>query len=161
MMRIEDEIRIAAPPETVWRVTTDVERWPEWTPTVTRVRRIDAGPLAVGSAVEIRQPAMPAVIWTVTELAPPRRFAWEGRLRGLRMVATHELSPDGSGTRNRLSIELTGPLAPLLGPLLRWSVGRALRRENRGLRTRCTGVTSPPDLAASQEQGPARTASVP
>ena len=160
-MRRDDEILIPAAPAEVWSATTDVERWPEWTPTVTRVRRLDAGPLAVGSAAEIRQPAMPPVIWTVTELAPPRRFVWEGRLRGLRMVATHELASDPHGTRSRLSIELTGPLARLLGPLLRWSVGRALRRENQGLRTRCTGRAGASARAASAGQRPARTASIP
>ena len=30
-------VDIPAPPDRVWAVIADVERWPEWTPTVTRI----------------------------------------------------------------------------------------------------------------------------
>jgi len=36
-------VDIAAPPGGVWAVIADVERWPEWTPTVTRLQRLDRG----------------------------------------------------------------------------------------------------------------------
>ena len=56
-MRIEDSIDIAAPVERVWELTMDVESWPQLTPTITSVKRLDHGPLAVGSAARIKQPA--------------------------------------------------------------------------------------------------------
>lgn len=139
-MRVDDTIHVEAPADVVWAVTTDVERWPEWTPTVTSVTRLDDGPFGLGSVARIRQPAQPEAEWTVTEFADGRRFAWETRRRGLRMTGTHELSPEGTGTRSVLRVEARGVVAALLRPLLRLAIRRALSEENRGLRARCEEI---------------------
>ena len=136
-MRVEHTIRIEAPPERVWEVTRDVERWPEWTPTVTSVGLVGEGPFGLGSVARIRQPLQPESEWVVTEYAEGRRFAWETRRRGLRMTGTHDLSAEGSGTRNTLSLDAGGVLAALLWPVLRLAIRRALADENRGLKARC------------------------
>lgn len=140
-MRVEHAISIDAPPDVVWSVTQDVERWPEWTATVTSVRRGEEGSLRPGSVAYIKQPLQPMARWVVTGLVNGRRFAWETQRAGLHMAATHEVLPDGSGTKNRLSVEATGPLATALSPLLRLVMGRALAAENRGLKKRSEEIS--------------------
>jgi hypothetical protein len=136
-MVIEHAIHIDASPETVWTVTVDVERWPEWSRTVTSAQPVGGGPLRLGSEVRVRQPLQPAATWVVVALEHGSRFAWETRRRGLRMIATHDIAPAGSGTTNVLCLEATGIVATLLRPLLTLAFRRALAAENQGLRERC------------------------
>ncbi|HYC33443.1 MAG TPA: SRPBCC family protein [Gemmatimonadales bacterium] len=130
---------IAAPPDRVWAVMADVERWHEWTPTVTSIERLDKGPLVAGSRARIRQPRLPVAVWEVTELVPGKSFVWVTRSPGVRVIARHEVEPSGAGARATLSVRFTGPL----GPLVAWVTGslneRYLALEAKGLRERSTG----------------------
>ena len=76
---ISHELEIAAPIERVWDLTLDIERWPELTPTITSVERLEVGPLAVGSSARLVQPRQSPRVWTVTDLQAPTRFAWSAR----------------------------------------------------------------------------------
>jgi uncharacterized membrane protein len=136
-MIVSDTVVIAAPVGVVWRVTADVERWPEWTPTVTHVQLLVGGDLDLGSVASIKQPLQPVSNWIVVEFEEERRFAWETHRPGLRMKGLHELVAAGDGTRNTLTVEATGFLAVLLWPLLRFAVRKSLRDENVGLKRRC------------------------
>src|SRR5581483_7443607 len=73
MLDFRITVDINAPPDRVWAVMRDIERWPEWTPTVRKIRRLDNGSLAVGSRARIWQPKLPPAKWRVTELDDARR----------------------------------------------------------------------------------------
>lgn len=137
----ENVIQIAAPRSVVWCITVDIERWPQWTPTVTSLQRLDEGPLACGCAAMIQQPGLPKAKWVVTALIPDEQFTWESRILGMRMVATHELAAKETGTQSTLRVEISGLVAHLLSPLIRSSARRSLERENAALKATCESLS--------------------
>lgn len=116
-------VTISAPPERVWEVLADVERWPERIPTVDAVERLDPGPLAVGSRTRLQQPKLPEAVWTVTELDEGRSFTWTSRSPGVAISAAHVVESQGDATRLTLSVTLSGPVAPV-----GWLMTRGLTR---------------------------------
>lgn len=133
-MTVEDRIEIDAPASRVWQLTIDIEGWPAFTPTINRVERLDSGELRVGSRARLDQPDQPARVWTVTELEPGRRFVWSAPFLAWSMTASHELVPTDTGTANVLRLDLDGPLARLVGALLRRPLRKAIAAENRGFK---------------------------
>ena len=131
-------VEIAAPAERVWEVLTDVERWPEWTETVTSVRRLDEGPLKSGSRAKIDQPKIPETEYVVTELDPGRSFTWVATGPGVTTIARHDVEtlPDG-GSRVTLAVEQRGWLGSVMGRFYRGLTDRYLANEATGLKTRC------------------------
>lgn len=134
-------VDIQASPDRVWAVMRDVERWPEWTPTVTSIQRLDRGPLAVGSRARIRQPKLPRAEWQVTELEERRSFTWMSYGPGVRVTARHWVEAIGGGSRATLSIQYEGLLGPLVARLIRGLNERYLALEARGLKKRSEGST--------------------
>jgi carbon monoxide dehydrogenase subunit G len=130
--------RIAAPPHKVWEVLFDVARWPEWTPTVDSVERVDAGPFRVGSRAKVRQPRLPQAVWEVTDVVDGRSFTWEATGPGLRTIARHEVVADGTGSRVTLSIEQTGPMAAVAALVWRGLTQRYIETEAASLDERVT-----------------------
>jgi uncharacterized protein YndB with AHSA1/START domain len=129
-------VDIEAPPDLVWRVLSDGERWPEWTPTVTSVQVLDRRPLAVGTRARIRQPRLPPALWTVTELEDGRSFTWVTRSPGVAVFARHWVEPRGAASRATLSLRFTGLLGPLVGRLTRGLNERYLGLEAASLKKR-------------------------
>ena len=134
--RLDATIDIAAPPERVWQVMRDVGRWHEWTPSVTAVKLIGGGPLAVGARAVTRQPKLPPALWKVTEVEEGRSFTWTSVAPGLRVVARHAVEPTAAGSRATLSIDFHGLLGGLWGGATRGITERYLAFEARGLKAR-------------------------
>jgi carbon monoxide dehydrogenase subunit G len=136
METFSTSIDVAAPPDRVWQVISDVDRWHEWTPSVTSVKRLGNAPLAVGARAMIRQPKFPVAFWKVTDLQPGRSFTWVSVGPALRVVATHRVEPTTAGSRATLSLEYSGFFGQMLARMTRDITNRYLHLEAAGLKAR-------------------------
>jgi hypothetical protein len=127
---------IAASTERVWQVMSDTDRWHEWTPSVTSIKRIAGGPFAVGSRLVIRQPRFPPALWRLTAIEPGTTFTWISWAPGLRVVGRHSVEPTAAGSRATLSLELQGVFGGLFGWMTRHITERYLIFEANGLKAR-------------------------
>ena len=129
---------IDAAPERVWSVMMDLERWPEWTPSVSRIQRLDPGELTPGKAVRIWQPGLVRAVWRVTELVPDERFTWVFRSLGLRSTGTHRVERRGNGaTRATLGVRHEGVALRLVRGWISGVTQRYVTMEAQGLKARC------------------------
>lgn len=134
-------VPIKASPDRVLAVLRDVERWPEWTATMTSAQRMDTGPFAVGSKARVHQPKLRPAIWQVTEL-DDRGFTWVTRNPGVLLTAGHLVEAAGTGSKVTLSLRFSGSLAPLAAQLYRNLIQQYLATEAEGLRKRSEAETS-------------------
>jgi uncharacterized membrane protein len=81
------ETVIAAPLRTVWKIQTDVERWPSWQKPVLSSKRLDRGPLRPGSSfrwttsvpeTELNPATTLVVTSTVRQLQQQKCLRWDG-----------------------------------------------------------------------------------
>jgi uncharacterized membrane protein len=124
-MHYEKTAVVAAAPERVWEVLTDVERWPEQIAVYEHVERLDEGPLQVGSRAKVKQEKLATGVWRVTELVPGESFVWTSRQPGVRLTGRHTVTAEPHGdARLTLVFEQSGPLSWMVSLLL----GRLVRR---------------------------------
>ncbi len=133
-MTFSTSIEIAAPPHLVWTILSDVERWPQWTPTVTSIRSLDSGPIGIGGRLNIHQPKLPPAVWRMTAIVPGQSFTWITRGIGVQVTAHHSVEPTPSGSRVTLSIQFAGVFAPFMAWLTRNLNNRYLALESAGLK---------------------------
>ena len=134
MPRWERTIEINAAPEKVWSVLSDIERWPEWTPSMLSVKLVEDGPLAPGTQAIVHPKGTVESTWTVSEVTPNRSFTWDTKVRGARTVGGHEISPTAGGSRVTLSIVVDGFAAKLLKPIIGRTITTNMDQEAEGLK---------------------------
>ncbi|MFI2612630.1 SRPBCC family protein [Kitasatospora sp. NPDC018619] len=99
-VRYRTEAVVHAPLRTVWRLQTDVARWPAWQAPVLSTERLDHGPLRPGSAFRWTTPLPPnpasadptlEITSTVRQLRPGACLRWTGPAvaNGLRIDGVH------------------------------------------------------------------------
>jgi uncharacterized membrane protein len=136
-MITESSVAIDAPASLVWDVFTDVERWPEWTASVTRLVALDGPGLAIGKRFAIKQPKLPTLVWEVTDLAPGVSWTWAQRSSGVSTLAHHTLTPtDDDRTLVRQTLDQQGLGGAIVGRLMARTTRRYLEMEAQGLKGR-------------------------
>ena len=121
-MRIVDEIVTTAPPDLVYQVAADVERWPDILPHYRRVRMLERYP-AGGGIVDMSAyrpfPGFRWPTWWTSEMRLDREKLEvhyrhiRGVTRGMNVV--WQVKPVGKGTHINLVHEWDGPGWPLIG----------------------------------------------
>lgn len=131
----EASTRICTSSQQVWTVLADVERWPQWMPTVSRVQRVGSEGMQRGCRFRLAQPGLPQAVWAVTAVWENRFFTWQSRSPGLRIVADHILTeePDGS-TYVLLRLSFDGVLGKLASRLIRARTQHYLAQEAAALK---------------------------
>ena len=134
-MITEDRVEIDAPAQLVWEVFSDVQRWPEWTASVTSLVGKDGANLAVGKRFSIKQPGMSKLVWKVSEIDHGSSWTWVQRSPGVLVTARHNViaQPDGR-TLARQQLEQRGVLGALVGRLMVKKTKRFLELEAQGLK---------------------------
>ncbi len=117
MTQFSTSLTINASQEAAWKVLSDVSRWHEWTPTVTKVEVPNTPELKIGNRYKVFQPKLQPAEWTVTELTTSN-FTWESKAPGMYMIAEHILTPKGANqTELTLTFAFNGWLGNFIGKM--------------------------------------------
>jgi uncharacterized membrane protein len=134
-MRFEKSIDIDAQQERVWEVLSDLEAWPRRIETVDVVELLTPAPMSKGSRVRLKQPKLPEGTWDITVWDAPSYFEWRQKSGGITSVAGHRVEMLEEGrSRLTLSLDMRGPLIPVIGLLYRDLTNRYMTLEAQGMK---------------------------
>jgi hypothetical protein len=129
--RTESRITIAGSVREVWAYVCDVERWPEWAPTVLEGRIRGGGPLQPGSRVDQRAKGILGLTrgrsQGVTAVEAPSSVAFAGPMGTSAARWGMELEPVDdrqTGAMMWIEVDLAGIMRAIPGRLLKGRVQR-------------------------------------
>ena len=130
-IRTESRITIASSVREVWAYICDVERWPEWAPTVLEGRVRGGPPLQPGARVEQRAKLILGLSrgrsQEVTVVGAPRFLAFAGPMGTSAARWGMELEPAGDGQTDAMmwvEVDLAGIMRVIPARLLKGRIQR-------------------------------------
>lgn len=153
MPLVQSQILIAAPPEKVWALISDLERGPEWSVVTLSCNVTSGKPLGVGSMYCAVSKFVASEITTeheIVEWLPPNRMASKVT-RGAESTLTQACEPQGEGTLLTMSNEFALPrgVPGPLGDKVAQQVANTLSRELARIKEVVEG--SSPRVASGDE----------
>lgn len=137
MATVRTSIDIAASPERVWELVTDLGRLDEWVSIHRDFPTPPPSDVAEGTsfAQTLSVAGTPfAVNWTATEVAGPQRLSWQGTgPAGATAHTTYSLAPSGDGTRFDYDNEFRLPAGKVGEAVSSVVSGQAEREANASL----------------------------
>jgi len=117
-MKFSASVEINATPEKAWALVNDVEKWPQWIPSLKKIDKVTKGPMDVGSRVLVVARSLITVnlLMIITEFVLGRRVVMEGRVLGVKMTRYYTLEPVG---QDRAKLTAGGEVSGLLAFLVR------------------------------------------
>lgn len=125
------EIAVAASPDVVWGILTDVASWPSWSPAV-KSASIE-GPVAPGTRFRWKV-GLGTILSTLETVEPPHRLVWTGKTAGIRAIHVHTLEQKEGTTVVRSEESWDGLLVRLLRRPLAKSLEKSLDSGLRALK---------------------------
>lgn len=104
-------IVISSPASEVWKVLTDINRWPEWQREISKATV--NGPLESGTTFDWKTGGM-AIHSTLHTVQPFTHFGWTGKVMGIYAIHNFTLKPQEDKTLVLVEESMEGFLARLL-----------------------------------------------
>ena len=141
-MQSIQRVIVQAPPDAIWSVLADVERWPTWTSTMLQVDPLTPGGLRVGARYRVTQPKLKPGIYEVTDCKPGKVFTWVQKVPGATLVADHRFTAaDAAGTELELSFATEGLMGAVVGRMYGKLIAEYVATEARCLKAHCEAAT--------------------
>lgn len=122
----QESIEIAAEPERIWALFSDVAGWPRWNSGIERIEI--HGPFVTGTTFSMTVPGADTFTSQLLDVHENASFIDETILDGTRVVVLHEISPLPSGKSHvTYSTEITGPNEEEFGPMVTGDFGDVLK----------------------------------
>jgi hypothetical protein len=134
---VEKKSVINARPQDIFNVLMNVERWNQWTKSITKISILDSRQLAPGVKIKVLQPKLPPTIWTIKEIIMDKLLTWEKRYFGFSMLSEHLIMDQNNEISVTIRVTYNGPLAGLFYKLTHTLTDNYMTLEINGLKREC------------------------
>jgi len=113
-MRFESSVDINAPVAKVWVLVDKLEEWPQWMPSIKKIKKVSEGPLGADSQLSVTASVSGftlKLLMTITKFVPERNVVLQGKVLGTRLTRFYTLEPVNGKTKLTIGGDVSGPLA--------------------------------------------------